>query len=149
MLITDHINLMWRNPLIGRVWDGEERFPDMSSPYDPGLCAYARATARENGLVLHEGVYVGVTGPSYETPAEVRMLGGLGASAVGMSTVPEVITARANGLRVVGISTISNYASGLSGQTLSHQEVLESGKAVSAELEQMVRGVIGHIGAGA
>ena len=142
MLIADHINLMWRYPLRGPVLGGEERFPDMSEPYDRGLRTLARRVARSEGIALEEGVYAAVLGPSFETPAEVQMLHRLGADAVGMSTVPEVTVARARGLRTLGISTISNFGSGLTPQPLSHEEVLEAGRAVAHDLERLVRGVL-------
>ena len=143
MLIADHINLMWRNPLLGRVGAGESRFPDMSEPYCPSLRTLARRRALEVGISLEEGVYAGVLGPNYETPAEIRMLSRLGADAVGMSTVPEVIAARARGMRVLGISTITNLASGISPSKLDHTEVLAAGAAVTNSLEAVVRGVLG------
>ncbi len=142
MLIADHVNLMWRNPLIGPVQEGEERFPDMAVPYDQELRELARQAARERGIRLEEGVYAGVLGPSYETPAEIRMLRRLGVDAIGMSTVPEVVTARARGLQVLGISSITNAAAGLSGEPLSHEEVLEAGRRLAADLEVIVRGVL-------
>ena len=142
MLIADHINLMFRNPLTGPVLDGEERFPDMSEPYDAKLRALARDVAREAKIPLEEGVYVGLLGPSYETPAEIRMLQRLGADAVGMSTVPEVIAARARGLRCLGFSTITNLAAGISSTALSHQEVLEVGQQVGQALGTIVKGVL-------
>jgi len=142
MLIADHINLMFRNPLIGEVLEGEERFPDMSEPYDANLRALARDVAREAKLPLEEGVYVGLLGPSYETPAEIRMLGRLGADAVGMSTVPEVIVARARGIKCLGFSTITNLAAGISPTALSHQEVLEVGRRVGQALGTIVKGVL-------
>jgi len=142
MLIADHINLMFRNPLTGPVLDGEERFPDMSEPYDAKLRALARDVAREAKIPLEEGVYVGLLGPSYETPAEIRMLQRLGADAVGMSTVPEVIAARARGLRCLGFSTITNLAAGISSTALSHQEVLEVGRQVGQALGTIVKGVL-------
>jgi purine-nucleoside phosphorylase len=142
MLIADHINLMWRSPLAGPVEDGEERFPDMSEPYDQGLRALARQVAQERRIPLEEGVYCGLLGPSYETPAEIRMLERLGADAVGMSTVPEVIVARARGIRCVGCSTITNVASGVSAQKVSHEEVLEVGRRVAADLGTLIRGVV-------
>src|SRR5205823_12904387 len=116
MLIADHINLMFRNPLVGPVAPGDERFPDMSDPYDPTLRQLARDVARTERIPLEEGVYAGVLGPSFETPAEIRMLQRLGADAVGMSTVPEVIAARARGVRCLGFSSITNTAAGLSAQ---------------------------------
>ena len=125
MAIDDHINLMWRNPLIGAVQPGDLRFPDMSEPYDRQLRAGMHAAALQAGIPLADGVYAGLLGPTYETPAEVRMLQRLGADAVGMSTVPEVIVARALGMRVAGVSFITNAASGSTGQPLSHAEVLE------------------------
>lgn len=142
MLIADHVNLMWRNPLIGPVLEGEERFPDMAVPYDRDLRELARQAAREAGIQLEEGVYAGVLGPSYETPAEIGMLRRIGADAVGMSTVPEVVAARARGLRVLGISSITNAAAGLSGEALSHEEVLEAGRQLAADLGVVVRGVL-------
>lgn len=142
MLIADHINLMWRYPLRGPVVPGEERFPDMSEPYDRRLRELARQVARAEGIRLEEGVYVSVLGPSFETPAEVRMLRHIGADAVGMSTVPEVTVARARGLRVLGISTISNFGSGITSEPLSHREVLEAGRLVAGDLERLVRGVV-------
>src|SRR6266511_2752848 len=123
MLIADHINLMWRNPLTGPPEPGEERFPLMHAPYDAQLRAHARAVAVEAGIPLEEGVYAGLLGPSYETPAEVRMLERLGADAVGMSTVPEVLAARARGIRCLGFSSITNAAAGL-GEPLAHEDVL-------------------------
>jgi purine-nucleoside phosphorylase len=125
MAIDDHINLMWTNPLIGPVVDQDVRFPDMSEPYDRALRAMLHDAAREAGIPLVDGVYVGELGPTYETPAEVRMLQRLGADAAGMSTVPEVIVARTLGMRVAGVSFITNAASGSTGQPLSHAEVLE------------------------
>src|SRR5437588_2533328 len=142
MLIADHINLMFRNPLVGPVAEGDQRFPDMSDPYDPALRASARAVAKLDGIPLEEGVYAALLGPSFETPAEIRMLERLGADAVGMSTVPEVIAARARGVRCLGFSSITNVAAGLSAQKLSHAEVLEAGKQVAGQLEQLIRGVL-------
>ena len=148
MLIADHINLMWRNPLVGRVVQGEERFPDMSCPYDDDLRRIARDVARERGIALDEGAYAGVLGPSYETPAEIRMLQRLGADAVGMSTVPEVVVARARGMRVLGISTISNYGAGMTLQPLTHEEVLEAGRVVAHDLQELVSGVVARLAHG-
>ncbi len=146
MVITDHINMTGRNPLVGSVVHGEPRFPDMSVAYDAGLRSLARAVAEREGIPIEEGVYAGVLGPSFETPAEIRMLRQLGADAVGMSTVPEVIVARARGMRVLGISAISNLGSGITGQPLSHDEVLAAGKTVAASLERLVGGVVEEIG---
>ena len=145
MLIADQLNLMWRNPLLGAAVDGEERFPDMSDPYDRELRALARQVACEQGVALEEGTYAALTGPSYETPAEIRMLQRIGADAVGMSTVPEVLAARARGIRVLGISSITNAGAGLSGAVLSHDEVLEAGRALAADLETVVRGVLSKL----
>ncbi|MGH7569295.1 MAG: purine-nucleoside phosphorylase [Gemmatimonadales bacterium] len=142
MLIADHINLTWQNPLTGPVVPGEERFPDMSDPYDATLRATARAVAHEAGIPLEEGVYCALLGPSYETPAEVRMLQQLGADAVGMSTVPEVIVARARGVKCLGLSIITNLAAGLSEEKLDHREVLEVGRQVAGRLGDLIRGVI-------
>jgi len=142
MLIADHINLMFRNPLVGPVLKGEERFPDMSDPYDRELRTLAREAAREAHVALEEGVYVALLGPSYETPAEVRMLARLGADAVGMSTVPEVIAARALGIRCLGFSIVTNPASGLTAQPLSHQEVLAASAAAGTGLVTVVKGVL-------
>jgi purine-nucleoside phosphorylase len=138
MLIADHLNLMFRNPLVGPVQEGELRFPDMSDPYDAALRAVLRRLAREQGTPLQEGVYAGLLGPSYETPAEVRMLERLGADAVGMSTVPEVIVARAIGMRVAGVSCITNMACGIATHPLDHEEVLEVGRAVGAQFRALV-----------
>jgi purine-nucleoside phosphorylase len=145
MLIEDHINFMGRNPLVGPVFEGELRFPDMSTPYDAEYRAAARAVAEEQGVALEEGVYAAVLGPSYETPAEVRMLGRLGADAVGMSTVPEVIVARALGMKVLAFSCITNLAAGLGQESLSHDEVMEVGARVRDRLAGLVRGVLPRI----
>lgn len=146
MLITDHLNLAGMaglNPLIGPNLDSfGPRFPDMSQAYDRKLCDFARKAARENKLVLHEGVYVGLSGPSFESPADLRFLRTAGADAVGMSTVPEVIVARHGGTRVLGFSGISNKAN-LDGNTLtSHEEVLASGSVIVPKLEKLIRGVL-------
>ncbi len=138
MLIDDHINLTGRSALAGGVVDGEERFPDMSAPYDQELQRIVLATANALGLPLQRGVYLGLLGPSFETPAEIRMAAGLGADAVGMSTVLEVATARACGLRCVGFSMISNKAAGLSGAPLNHQEVLETGARAGGRLAELI-----------
>jgi purine-nucleoside phosphorylase len=142
MLIADHINLTFRNPLTGPVLPGEERFPDMSAPYDASLRAVAREVARERRVALDEGVYVQLLGPSYETPAEIRMLDRLGADAVGMSTVVEVIAARARGLRCLGFSVVTNLAAGISPKKLDHVEVMETANRVRNELAALVEGVI-------
>ncbi|HEU4990236.1 MAG TPA: purine-nucleoside phosphorylase [Gemmatimonadaceae bacterium] len=142
MLIDDHVNLMFRNPLVGRVESGDERFPDMSAPYDPDLRALARAVADANGIALAQGVYAGLLGPSYETRAEVRMLAALGIDAVGMSTVPEVIVARAIGMRVLGVSCITNPAAGLSDTPITHAEVIETTARAAERFEALVTGVV-------
>ena len=142
MLIADHLNLLWRNPLIGPVVGSEQRFPDMSDPYDHHLRQVARSVARERGIGLEEGVYAAVLGPSYETPAEIRMLQRVGADAVGMSTVPEVLAARARGVRVLGISSITNKGAGLTSERLDHADVLAAGRQLAEQLESLVRGVL-------
>ncbi|HUF51190.1 MAG TPA: purine-nucleoside phosphorylase [Longimicrobiales bacterium] len=142
MLIDDHINLMFRNPLIGPVVNGDTRFPDMSRPYDAALQRVAEEVALEQRLRLVRGVYAAVLGPSYETAAEVRMLDRLGADAIGMSTVPEVVVARARGIPVLGISLISNAAAGIGSSPLSHEEVVAAGAEASGRLATLVRGVL-------
>jgi purine-nucleoside phosphorylase len=142
MLISDHINMMGRNPLVGPVVPGDERFPDMSDPYDAELRAVARRVAQDQKIALEEGVYAGLLGPSYETKAEIEMMKRIGADAVGMSTVPEVIAARACGMKCIGISTITNIAAGLGGSVLSHKEVLETADRVKGDLGRLVKGII-------
>jgi purine-nucleoside phosphorylase len=136
---------MWKNPLVGQVVPGEQRFPDMSDPYDRRFRAEAEAVALELGIPVSQGVYAALLGPSYETPAEIRMLGRLGADAVGMSTVPEVLVARAIGMRCLGISCITNLAAGLGGEMLSHDEVMEVGARVRDRLAALVRGVLPRV----
>ncbi len=138
MVVTDHLNLMFRNPLEGAVEPGDTRFPDMSEPYDRALAALLHREAASLGFALRDGVYCGLLGPTYETPAEVRMLRILGADAVGMSTVPEVIVARALGMRVAGVSCITNFAAGTTTHPLSHAEVLETTALVASRFESLV-----------
>ncbi|GIQ66728.1 hypothetical protein PACILC2_52960 [Paenibacillus cisolokensis] len=143
MLISDHINLTGRNPLVGP--NEEElgvRFPDMSDAYSRRLRSLAKSVAAEQGIELREGVYVGVLGPSYETPAEIRMLRAIGADAVGMSTVAEVIAANHAGIEVLGISCISNMAAGMLDQPLSHQEVMETTERVKSRFLQLVKSLV-------
>lgn len=137
MIIRDHVNLTWSNPLTGAVVPGDERFPDMSEPWDPALRALLAQSAAAVGVQTTEGVYFGLLGPSYETPAEVRMLEKLGADAVGMSTVHEVIVARAMGMRVAGMSCITNLAAGLTDQVISHQDVLEITQKAGEQFERI------------
>jgi purine-nucleoside phosphorylase len=145
MLIRDHINMMFRNPLIGAVEPGDLRFPDMSAPYDAELGEIARQVASEQGTVLREGVYAGGLGPAYETAAEVRMLALLGADATGMSTVPEVIVARAIGMRVLGFSCITNLACGLSNNPITHAEVLETTAAAAEKFKELITRIVGRL----
>jgi len=142
MMIADHINLMWANPLIGPLLRGDERFPDMSAPYDPGLCALLQSVAQDRGIALHAGVYAALMGPTYETPAEVRMLERLGADAVGMSTVPEVLVARAIGVRVAGVSLITNVAAGMAAHPLTHTDVVVAGGRAAEQFEALVTGFV-------
>lgn len=146
MLIRDHINMTFRNPLIG---PNDEtlgvRFPDMSEAYSRRLRAVAKEVAGEQGIELQEGVYVGLLGPSYETPAEIRMLRILGGDAVGMSTVPEVIVARHMNMQVLGISCISNMAAGILEQPLSHDEVMETTEKVKAQFLALVHGIVAKL----
>jgi purine-nucleoside phosphorylase len=146
MLITDHLNLAGMaglNPLIGPNLDElGPRFPDMSQAYDRKLSELARVVARDNKIHLHEGVYVCLSGPSFESPADLRFLRTAGADAVGMSTVPEVIVARHGGTRALGFSGISNKAN-LDGNTVTtHEEVLEAGRLIVPKLETLIRGVL-------
>ena len=138
MIIEDHLNFMWRTPLAGAPREGETRFPDMSAPYDPVLIRMLRDAALECDIPMTSGVYAALLGPAYETPAEVRMLERLGADAVGMSTVPEVLAARALGMRVAGVSCITNVAAGLSSTPLAHAEVLATTARTAATFERLV-----------
>jgi len=142
MALTDHINLFGTNPLIGPNVEPGPRFPDMTAIYDPAFRSQLKACARGLGQTLREGVYLGLTGPSYETPAEIRAFRTLGADAVGMSTVPEAIVARHEGMRVAGISCLCNMAAGILPQALTHQEVLEAGAAASGRFESLVRAFV-------
>ncbi len=142
VLLADHLNLMGRSPLAGPVLSGEERFPDMSAPYDRGLAGSFLDAARKLGIPLHRGTYAAVLGPNYETPAEIRMLERMGADLVGMSTVPEVLAARSRNLRVVAVSTVTNWAAGVGSDPLNHEEVLEVGKRAASGLRRLVRAVV-------
>jgi purine-nucleoside phosphorylase len=142
VLIDDHINLMGRNPLSGPVADGETRFPDMSRAYDAALQRIAAEVALDEQVGLSRGVYAAVLGPSYETPAEVRMLERLGADVVGMSTVPEVIVARARDVPVLGISLVTNAAAGLTPEPLSHAEVVAAGHEAQHRFTRLILGIL-------
>jgi purine-nucleoside phosphorylase len=143
MLITDHINLTGLNPLIGPNDDRfGTRFPDMTEAYAPELRALAERAAARTGVSLKQGVYLGLLGPTYETPAEVRMVRILGGDAVGMSTVLEVIAANHMGMRVLGISCITNMAAGMLPQKLEHGEVMETAARVSGQFAALMRAVV-------
>jgi len=143
MVIEDHINLMGGNPLAGpNIPELGERFFDMGTAYTPALRDLACECAREAGLSLRRGVYVAVTGPSYETPAEIRAFRILGADAVGMSTVPEVIAARHCGMDILGLSLITNMAAGVTEAVLSGEEVIAIGRARAREMEALVTEII-------
>jgi purine-nucleoside phosphorylase len=144
MLISDHLNLVQRSPLVGVV--GSERFVDMVKAYDPQLRQAALAAAARSGITLHEGVYAWVLGPQFETPAEIRMLRTLGARAVGMSTVPETILARWLGLRVLALSLVTNLAAGLSDEQLSHAHTLAQAQAASADATELLMAVVQALG---
>jgi len=149
MLITDNLNLMGMtgaNPLMGpNIEELGPRFPDMSQAYDRDLMSLARKVASSSSVLLREGVYCGLSGPSFEGPADLRFLKMAGADAVGMSTVPEVIVARHGGLRVLGFSGISNKAN-LDGSTVTtHEEVIEAGKVITPKIETIVRGVLSSL----
>jgi purine-nucleoside phosphorylase len=147
MLITDHLNLMGDNPLRGPNFEAGPRFPDLSQAYDADLQASARAAAQAAGLTLREGVYAAMLGPSYETPAEIRMLRTLGADAVGMSTVPEVIALRQIGVRVGAMSCITNLAAGLSREPLDHSEVEATARRSRSAFSQVLSGWVTLAGA--
>ena len=148
MLIRDHLNLLGDNPLRGENDDRlGPRFPDMTTAYPAALRSLAREASAELGVTLAEGVYASMSGPTYETPAEVRMLATLGADATGMSTVPEVIVANHMGARVLGISCITNKAAGITGEALSHEEVTETAARIRDTFQGLLRGIIGRLGA--
>jgi purine-nucleoside phosphorylase len=143
MMLTDHLNLTGATPLSGA------EFVDMTAAYDPAWRAEFAAAAAARGMVLHQGVYAGLRGPQYETPAEIRMLRALGADAVGMSTVLETIRARALGLTVAAFSCLTNWAAGLSGASLDHHEVVATGRQAAAAMTGLLTAVIGGECAGA
>jgi len=146
MLIRDHIGLFFPNPLVGMNFDElGPRFPDMSRCYSQSLRELALKCAGRLRLTLKEGIYAALPGPSYETPAEIKMLQKLGADAVGMSTVPEVIVARQMGVECLGISCISNLAAGLSDSALSHDEVLHIGRQTAPRLSRLISALLGEI----
>ncbi len=146
MIITDHINLMGKNPLIGpNDEDLGPRFPDMTDLYNKELVEIAENSAKKLGIGIKEGVYMYFTGPSYETAAEVRMARILGADAVGMSTVPEAIIARHRGLKILGISTITNISTGILDTPLDHTEVVEVGKEVAGKFKELLKEIIEEI----
>ena len=146
MLITDHINLLGTNPLVGKnIEEFGPRFPDMTFVYDREVRSLAHIVAESLSLELKEGVYLATTGPSFETPAEIRAFRSLGADAVGMSTVPEAIAANHAGLRVCGISCISNMAAGMSGVRLTHEEVEETAGCVKAQFADLIDGLVENL----
>ena len=145
VLIEDHINFMFRSPLVGPVVESESRFPDMSAPYDPRLRDLALRVAAERGMPLSRGVYAGVLGPQFETAAEVRMLARLGCHVVGMSTVAEAITAAALGLRCVAFSVVTNAAVGMSAQPLDHAGVMAAAARAGADLERVLAGLVARL----
>lgn len=143
VLISDHINLLGQNPLTGPNDDEMgPRFPDMSEPYAKSYRDIARAAGKEMGLDLPEGVYAAVPGPSYETPAEIRYLRTIGADLIGMSTIPETIAANHMGMKVLGISCVTNAAAGVLDQKLNHTEVLEVGERMKGTLIDLLRRII-------
>ena len=142
MLITDHLNLAMSSPLAGPVGTGEVRFPDLSSVYDPEWIALAETLAVNINLTMRRGVYLWTAGPSYETPAEIAFFRRIGADAVGMSTVPEALQAAALGMKVLGLSTITNLAAGLHATSLNHEEVLEVGRRVHDHLTVWLRALV-------
>jgi purine-nucleoside phosphorylase len=146
MVISDHLNLMGVNPLRGRNDDRfGPRFPDMSEVYTRELQELATEEARALGVTVRRGIYAALAGPSYETPAEIHMLRSFGADAVGMSTVPEAIVARHMGMKVLGISCITNMAAGISDAPINHEEVMETGEKVRQMFTQLLRRVIAKI----
>jgi purine-nucleoside phosphorylase len=145
MIIDDHINLTFQNPLMGPQEPGDIRFPDMSSPYARRLVALLEASAAAAGVSIASGVYAGLLGPTYETPAEVRMLERCGADAVGMSTVTEVIAAVAMGMEVAGVSVITNAAAGIAQAALSHAEVVAAGEQAAAGFAALVSGFVSRL----
>jgi purine-nucleoside phosphorylase len=146
MLIRDHIDLLRDHALRGPNDDRlGPRFPDMTHAYAPELRALVKEAAAAHAVTLTEGVYVAMPGPTYETPAEVKMLQTLGADATGMSTVPEVVACRHMGARVIGISCISNHAAGITGQPLSHEEVTETAARVRGTFETLLDAIIGAL----
>lgn len=143
MLITDHINMMGSNPLIGKNYDEfGVRFPDMSEIYKLELRNKILNVAKNNNINIQQGVYLAMSGPSYETPAEVKMAKLIGADAVGMSTAPEAIVANHAGINVVGLSCITNYAAGVCKTKLSHDEVIETTKKVEQKFKTLVKAII-------
>ncbi len=143
MVISDHLNLMGVNPLRGANDDRfGPRFPDMTEVYSRELQELVTEEARRLGITVRRGIYAALTGPSYETPAEIHMLRACGADAVGMSTVPEAIVARHLGMSVIGISCITNMAAGISEQAINHEEVMETGQKVKATFTQLLRQII-------
>lgn len=147
MIIKDHISAFVPSPLRGKNLDElGPRFPDMSKIYDRGLMEYLRASAAENGFEMKEGVYLQFQGPNFETPTEIKMFRGLGADAVGMSTVCEAIAARHMGLRIAAVSCITNMAAGILDQPLSHEEVQETADKVADKFEKLITGLIARIG---
>ena len=146
MVMRDHINLTGQNPLIGPNADElGPRFPDLTDAWSPRLRERLHAAAKAEDVPLEEGIYVGLTGPNYETPAEVRMLAGLGGHAVGMSTVLECIAARWVGLEVCGVSLVTNAGAGYSGEPLTHEEVLEAGAVAGPRLARVIRRFVSEL----
>lgn len=145
MVIEDHLNLMFQNPLIGPIEPGDTRFPDMSEPYSRRLIKALHESAAATGISLRQGVYGALLGPTYETPAEVRMLERLGADAIGMSTVPETIVAAAIGMEVAGVSLITNAAAGISSAALNHVDVVAVGAAAAARFSGVVEELVSRI----
>ena len=144
--LSDHLNLIGSNPLRGPNCDAfGPRFPDMSEVYSRRLRAMALEAATELGIILHEGVYACLPGPSYETPAEIRMLRTLGADVVGMSTVPEAIVARHGGMDVLAFAIVSNAAAGISGAPITHEEVLAAGAEAGPRLARLIASILGRI----